>query len=224
LSSVPCVYLSNNLLTGAVPTELGQLTHLSVLDLSNNTLTGSIPQEVRELCDLSAVLLLFEGNNLTDADSESNLCSWWPGETPQANSTHELIINIQHDEWPEETTWLFQENLLGDCILSSCNGTSEGEWNTVLGTMPVEPFGQVSISQTLNSETFYRFSLRDDFLDFYAWATITAGAEGNATEEIGNSVLWSAGLNNVFVHGTVVCLWVDGNGHIEVVENGANKC
>ena len=51
--------LSNNQLTGAIPTELGDLSSLLVLDLSNNQLTGFIPQSVIQL---SLAEFYFHGN------------------------------------------------------------------------------------------------------------------------------------------------------------------
>ena len=55
--------LSNNELTGEIPTELGDLTNLAQLSLSNNELTGEIPTELGDLTNL-AQLSLFS-NQLT---------------------------------------------------------------------------------------------------------------------------------------------------------------
>ena len=41
--------ISDNALTGLLPTELGVLTSLKVLDVSNNFLSGRIPQDVWKL-------------------------------------------------------------------------------------------------------------------------------------------------------------------------------
>jgi len=220
MSSLEMLSLSNSSLTGFVPTEMGQLSHLSELHLSNTTLTGPVPQEVGELCNLSLVALLLDGTDLTRADSKVNFCSWWPGKFPPANSTHELIINVQYDQYPEETSWLFQESLTGDCILPSCNGTAEGEWSCVTGSdahVQLEANGKSSVSATVVSETFCRFTLLDSYgdgLERYAWATITT-AEG--------SVLWSLDESNSFENKAVAYLWVDGDGHIELVKNATSK-
>ena len=55
--------LSNNELTGPIPSELGDLTHLSRLFLSNNELTGHMPSELGDLTALTVLSLW--GNNLT---------------------------------------------------------------------------------------------------------------------------------------------------------------
>ena len=46
LTNLTDLWLSNNQLTGAIPTELGQLTNLTFLNLYNNQLTGAIPTEL----------------------------------------------------------------------------------------------------------------------------------------------------------------------------------
>ena len=52
--------LSNNNLSQLIPPELGELTHLSILDLSHNYISGEIPPEFdqkfsesRDILDLS---------------------------------------------------------------------------------------------------------------------------------------------------------------------------
>uniref|UniRef100_A0A0E0JVR4 Leucine-rich repeat-containing N-terminal plant-type domain-containing protein n=1 Tax=Oryza punctata TaxID=4537 RepID=A0A0E0JVR4_ORYPU len=55
------LYLGNNMLTGAIPSEVGQLKSLTLLNLSFNSLSGQIPQQLFDLTNLQVVDL---SNNL----------------------------------------------------------------------------------------------------------------------------------------------------------------
>ncbi|OAD22816.1 putative leucine rich repeat protein, partial [Candidatus Thiomargarita nelsonii] len=57
LTQLTVLYLYSNKLTGSIPTELGNLTYLQVLWLSGNNLTGSIPTELGNLAQLTALYL-----------------------------------------------------------------------------------------------------------------------------------------------------------------------
>jgi Leucine-rich repeat (LRR) protein len=46
------LYLDTNQLTGSIPSEIGYLTNLIILDLYTNQLTGSIPPEIGNLTNL----------------------------------------------------------------------------------------------------------------------------------------------------------------------------
>jgi hypothetical protein len=46
--------LTNGGFVGSIPTELGQLSNLKLLFLSQNTLTGTIPTEIARLEQLGA--------------------------------------------------------------------------------------------------------------------------------------------------------------------------
>jgi Leucine-rich repeat (LRR) protein len=59
--------LSNNLLTGALQSQIGQLKRLKVLDLSNNKFTG-VPAEVGQLTNLE--ILNLSNNSLTGLPNE----------------------------------------------------------------------------------------------------------------------------------------------------------
>ena len=77
------LHLSENQLTGTIPTELGSLSNLAGLVLSDNQLTGAIPTELGALTNL-AVLSLW-GNDLTETipaelGSLSNLRVLWLGD------------------------------------------------------------------------------------------------------------------------------------------------
>lgn len=76
------LHLNDNLLTGCIPAELGQLHALTLLDLANNQLTGCIPKELGRLLHLT-VLRLF-GNQLTGPI---------PVELSHLDRLKELILN-----------------------------------------------------------------------------------------------------------------------------------
>ncbi len=57
------IILNNNNLTGIIPPEIGNLTHLSYLDLGSNQLTGEIPVEIGNLTQLTTLYL--QTNQLT---------------------------------------------------------------------------------------------------------------------------------------------------------------
>jgi len=55
--------MSSNILTGPLPTQLGQLTNLELIELGDNNFSGSIPTEIGLMVSLSSVDL--RGNSLT---------------------------------------------------------------------------------------------------------------------------------------------------------------
>ena len=63
LSHLTSLGLSKNELTGPIPAELGNLSHLTSLGLSDNELTGPIPAELDGLANLTSLWL--DNNNLT---------------------------------------------------------------------------------------------------------------------------------------------------------------
>jgi len=62
-TQVPGTFLGNNELTGSIPTELGNLTDLYVLDLAVNQLSGSIPPAFGTFSNL--IYLELDGNQLS---------------------------------------------------------------------------------------------------------------------------------------------------------------
>ena len=62
-SHVSAINLSNNQLTGTIPSEIGDLQFLKTFSLWTNELTGSIPTEIGKLKDLTSLNLAV--NNLT---------------------------------------------------------------------------------------------------------------------------------------------------------------
>ncbi|MEK8018671.1 MAG: choice-of-anchor D domain-containing protein, partial [Candidatus Parabeggiatoa sp.] len=61
--NVEILWLTENQLTGTIPTELGNLVNLTVLDLSYNQLTGTIPTKLSNLVNLMGLDLSY--NQLT---------------------------------------------------------------------------------------------------------------------------------------------------------------
>ena len=55
--SVIYLYIDDNFLTGSLPPEIGNLTHLEQLTLNDNQLSGSIPMELWNLPGLSYLLI-----------------------------------------------------------------------------------------------------------------------------------------------------------------------
>eukprot|EP00978_Attheya_sp_CCMP212_P036579 scaffold167142_cov63-Attheya_sp.AAC.3 len=56
------MFLDDNELIGAIPTELGDMNYLSIFTAENNNLIGSIPSELARIEMLDTVLL--SGNSL----------------------------------------------------------------------------------------------------------------------------------------------------------------
>ena len=61
--------LSNNQLTGEIPSEIGSLTNLTLLTLNGNQITGEIPPEIGNLTNLEYLYLY--NNQLTGVIPES---------------------------------------------------------------------------------------------------------------------------------------------------------
>lgn len=55
----PSLYLSNNRFNGTIPSEIGRLKQLHVLDLSRNNITGTIPVSISNLLNLEVLDLSF---------------------------------------------------------------------------------------------------------------------------------------------------------------------
>ncbi len=61
LTKLQDINLSDNLLTGSVPAEIGGLTNLYYLNFSYNELTGTLPPEISQLINLNYLLLQWNG-------------------------------------------------------------------------------------------------------------------------------------------------------------------
>jgi hypothetical protein len=64
--SIEQLWLSNNTITGQIPSELGSLGALTILDLVANELSGAVPEQI---CALP--LMTFEA----DCDLDCNCCT-----------------------------------------------------------------------------------------------------------------------------------------------------
>ena len=64
------LWLSDNNLTGTIPSELGNLTSLNHFDFSNNSLSGSLPSELGNLTNLESFNLSY--NDLSGCYSQSH--------------------------------------------------------------------------------------------------------------------------------------------------------
>lgn len=84
-SNVEIIDLSNNFLTGPLPSSIGNLTTLTSLNLSRNDLTGTIPLEISRLRHLE--FLALDTNRL-----EGTLP---PG---LASLTHLIVLSLFHNQ------------------------------------------------------------------------------------------------------------------------------
>ena len=91
--------LWGNQLTGPIPTELGGLVNLEVLHLAGNQLTGPIPTELGGLVNLE--LLYLSGNQLTGADTHR---TGWPRQPGIALPLGEPIdwADTHRTGWPRQ--------------------------------------------------------------------------------------------------------------------------
>lgn len=65
LTNLTQLQLFNNQLSGSIPTQMGNLTNLTSLGLENNSLSGTLPTSISNLTILSSLTL--SGNQLTDS-------------------------------------------------------------------------------------------------------------------------------------------------------------
>ena len=117
LTNLTVLNLSANRLGGTIPSELGNLTNLKVLDLSGNRLSGAIPSELGNLTNLEVLDLL--GNRLSGAI---------PSE----------LGNLTNMEWLD-----LSGNRLSGAIPSELGNLTNLEWlilfgNRLGGTIPSE--------------------------------------------------------------------------------------
>jgi len=127
-AKVTSLILSSNSLKGAIPSELGNLTNLTVLDLSINSLSGSIPSELGNLTNLTSLYLV--NNSLSGAI---------PNELGNLTSLRSLNLGL---------------NSLSGNIPAELGNLSNLTWlnlqlNSLTGTIPSE-FGNLTKLTNLN--------------------------------------------------------------------------
>ena len=98
--SVSSLSLNNNLLTGTIPIELGNLTNLTYLNFQNNSLSGAIPSELGNLAKLTVLYLGFNSLSGSIPSELSNLTNLnnlrlftWSAYTPPIPSSLKNLSN-----------------------------------------------------------------------------------------------------------------------------------
>ena len=94
--------LSGNQLSGAIPAELGNLTHLTALVLSGNQLSGAIPAELGDLAHLTALVL--SGNQLSGAipaelGNLTHLTTLWLNDNQLSGAIPAELGDLANLEW-----------------------------------------------------------------------------------------------------------------------------
>jgi hypothetical protein len=122
------LWLNNNKLT-SLPTEIGDLSHLEILNLDNNQLT-SLPASIGNLTSLRAL-------NLDD-----NQLSELPPEIGQLTNLHELYLQENHlVPWPRRIIWLMRTQNRGIIIWGQRSQTPAPQPNKE--TQPVSLFKKI---------------------------------------------------------------------------------
>jgi serine/threonine protein kinase len=127
--SLKVLVLIGNELTGAIPSELGYFTDLTVLQIDNNLLSGNIPDIFGNLRNLS--ILTLSHNKLS-------------GETPQSIGKLEQLIELHFEE--NDLTGLIPSSLNGCKYLTTLNLSS----NSLYGAIPQELFSISTLSEGLD--------------------------------------------------------------------------
>ncbi len=94
--------ISNNSLTGALPSEIGKLTKLKVLNASNNSMTG-VPAEIGHLPKLEVL------------DLSNNQLTGLPNELGQLNNLK--VLNLSGNNYSEQDLTVIKQGLSGDVTI-----------------------------------------------------------------------------------------------------------
>lgn len=154
--------LSDNNLSGSLPSSLSKLKDLTTIDISNNTgLTGPLPQS---LTRLSIESLLMGGTDLC-ASAETGFQNWLQGITDtngisactSVNPDREVLVTFYNAtnglNWTDNTNWLSSEPLnewYGVSTDANQRVVSLDLFeNNLLGTLPIE-LGQLESLEKLH--------------------------------------------------------------------------
>ncbi|XP_058218956.1 probable LRR receptor-like serine/threonine-protein kinase At1g56140 isoform X5 [Rhododendron vialii] len=142
MKSLNVLILSNNNISGFIPSNIGDYRSLSQLDLSFNNLTGQIPDS---LFNLSSLSYLFLGNNKLT------------GPLPAQKSTSLLNVDVSYNELSGSfPSWISQQDLQLNLVAN--NFTIESSNNRVL------PSGFSCLQRNFpcyrNSPIYYNLSIK----------------------------------------------------------------
>ncbi len=144
------LYLSENLLSGSIPQEMGDLSQLEWLDLQQNQLTGDVPRSFLKLANLSG--FYFSDNAELCAPVDTEFQSWLQGiagaEGGACNPVADLNVLTRLYNATAGENWDDNYNWLSDRPLREWYGVDtddEGHvtvldlrWNGLRGTIPPE--------------------------------------------------------------------------------------
>ena len=139
MPTLELIDLSDNDLTGTLPTELGQIVGLRVLEVNGNKLTGTIPSELGMLTKLT---LLNLGDNQITGDVLTAL------ETLAYIETLNLAVNLLTGTIPGEALLRIQTTIK---YLSVGNNLFSGAIPTLLGSLTALTYLDVSANKLISS-------------------------------------------------------------------------